>query len=106
MALIFDPLWVRRTSWVAPEERLKVAGSMSASRGCAPARRMALTLAKKLNGEVMTASPGPILAAASASQMASVPLAQPTAWGTEQALAAACSKLATRGAGVNRCEEQ
>ena len=60
-------------------ERLKVAGSMSARRGVAPQRRMALTVAKKLKGVVMTASPGPMLAAARASQMASVPLAQPMA---------------------------
>jgi len=52
---------------------------MSASRGVAPARRIALTVAKKLKGVVMTASPGPTLAAAKASQMASVPLAQPMA---------------------------
>ena len=52
---------------------------MSASNGCAPQRRMALTLAKKLNGVVTTASPGPMLAAASASQIASVPLAHPMA---------------------------
>ena len=37
---------------------------MSASTGVAPARRMALTEAKKLNGVVMTASPGPMPAGA------------------------------------------
>ena len=47
--------------------------------GGAPQRRMALTEAKKLKGEVITASPGPIPAAAMASQSASVPLAHPMA---------------------------
>src|ERR1700733_16303871 len=76
-------------------ERLNVVGSMSANRGVAPQRRIALTVAKKLKGVVMTASPGPTLAAARASQMASVPLAQPMAWGTVQAVAGAYSKAET-----------
>ena len=79
MALTLRPAGDRRTSSTAVAERLKVAGSMSARSGWAPQRRMALTLAKKLKGVVMTASPGPMLAAARASQMASVPLAQPMA---------------------------
>ena len=89
---------------VAAADRLNVAGSISASKGCAPQRRMALTLAKKLKGVVMTASPGPMFAAARASQIASVPLAQPTAWGTAQTVATDCSKLATCGPRMNRCE--
>src|SRR5260370_23164630 len=104
MAFTFVPVWEHRSSSGAVAERLKVAGSISASNGCAPQRRMVLTLAKKLNGVVMTASPGPMLAAAKASQIASVPLAQPTAWGAAQAVAAACSKLATWGPRINRCE--
>ena len=40
--------------------RLKFTGSMSASTGVAPVRRIALTEAKKLNGVVTTAAPGPI----------------------------------------------
>ena len=52
---------------------------MSARTGVAPARRMELTVAKKLKGVVTTASPGPMSRAASASQRASVPLAQPMA---------------------------
>ena len=55
---------------------------MSASTGVAPARRMALTEAKKLKGVVTTAVPGPIPAAASASHRASVPEEQPMAWAT------------------------
>jgi len=47
--------------------------------GVAPVRRMALTLAKKLKGVVTTLAPVPIRSAAIASQMASVPLAQPRA---------------------------
>ena len=69
-------------------------------------------MAKKLKGVVMAASgcepraPGPIPAAAMASQRASVPLAQPMAWGAAQALAAACSKLATSGPRMNFWEMQ
>ena len=55
-------------------------------------------MAKKLKGVVMTASPGPMPAPAMASQRASVPLAQPTAWGTPQVCAAACSKRVDLGA--------
>src|ERR1700721_1810966 len=106
MALIFVPVQESRTSSVASAERLKVAGSISASSGCAPQRRIALTLAKKLNGVVMTASPGPTFAAANASQMASVPLAHPMACGAAHAIAAAFSKLATCGPRMNFCERQ
>ncbi len=96
----------RRSSSTAAAERLKVAGSMSARRGWAPQRRMALTEAKKLKGVVMTASPGPMSGGGQASQRASVPLAQPMAWGTAQAAAAACSKLATWGPRMKCCEAQ
>ena len=79
MALIFAPVWERIDFFGRCSGEVEGGGSISASRGCAPQRRIALTLAKKLNGVVMTASPGPMLAAARASQMASVPLAQPMA---------------------------
>ena len=59
---------------------------MSARTGRAPARRMALTEAKKLNGVVTTASPGPIPAAAIASHRASVPEEQPMACFTTKML--------------------
>src|SRR5579859_6204751 len=52
--------------------RFSVSGSISAKTGLAPARRIELAVAKKLNGVVMTASPGPIPAATSASQSPSV----------------------------------
>ena len=106
MALADLPTREFRTERTAAGERLKVAGLMSARRGVAPQRRIALTEAKKLKGEVITASPGPIPAAAMASHNASVPLAHPMAWGTAQALAAACSKLRTCGPRMNFCETQ
>ncbi len=54
----------------------------------------------------MTESPGPIPAAAMASQRASVPLAQPMAWVAAQAVAAARSKVATSGPRMNFWEMQ
>jgi hypothetical protein len=97
---------VATTSSTAVGARLKVRGSMSASRGIAPARRMELTVAKKLKGVVTTLSPGPIWRAARASQRASVPLAQPMAWGTWRARAAAASNAATSGPRMKRWESQ
>ena len=84
--------------------RLKVTGSMSASTGFAPARRIALTEAKKLNGVVTTAAPGPMPAAASASHKASVPDEQPMACATPNCLAAALSNAATCSPRMN-CRE-
>ncbi len=81
---------------------MKVRGSMSAKTGMAPARRMALALAKKLKGVVTTTSGAeegtrlpvllPMPRAASASQSASVPLAHPTEERAEHAAAAEDSK--------------
>jgi len=89
---------------------------MSAKRGSAPARRMELAVAKKLKGVVTTASGwalervasvlSPMPQAASASQRASVPLAQPMAKRTAQALAAAFSKASTCGPRMKCCESQ
>ena len=77
---------------------------------------MALALAKKLKGEVMTLSSdapvrvsqvlSPIPAAANASQSASVPLAHPTAKDEAQTAAAAVSNAATRGPRMKCCESQ
>jgi hypothetical protein len=67
---------------------------------------MELTLAKKLKGVVMTESPLSSPSAARQSQRASVPLEQPMAWVTPQALAAEASKLATSGPRMKRCESQ
>jgi len=70
-------------------------------------------VAKKVKGVVMTASRladpkvgAPTFAEASASQMASVPLAQPMACGALKAAAAAASKLATCEPRMNCCESQ
>src|SRR5208282_3668586 len=59
--------------------RFSVWGSTSTNTGVAPALTIALAEAKKLNGVVMTESPGLTPAETSASQRASVPDAQPTA---------------------------
>src|ERR1019366_9857330 len=98
MALTLSPTRRRRSSATAFGERLKVRGSISANSGRAPARRMQLALAKKLNGVVMTASGLPVCrvaavlspnpAAARASHSASLPLAHPIAAGELQAAAA------------------
>ena len=94
----------RARSSTALGSRLKVAGSISASTGVAPARRMALTDAKKLKGVVMTAwRPAPMPAAASASQRASVPEEHPIAWLTPNCAAAVCSKAATCSPRMNCC---
>src|ERR1039458_8221203 len=116
MALTLSPTWERRSSATAFGERLKVRGSISANSGRAPARRMQLALAKKLNGVVMTASGLPVCrvaavlspnpAAARASHSASLPLAHPIAAGELQAAAAAASKAATRGPRMKLCESQ
>ncbi len=53
--------------------RLNVTGSMSQNNGRAPVRAMVPAVAKNVNGLVMTASPGPMPSAMSASSSASVP---------------------------------
>ena len=58
MALVFAAAGVSRAHLTALGSRLNVTGSISARTGCAPARRIALTEAKKLKGVVRTASPG------------------------------------------------
>ena len=104
IALTALPRGPSSTASTAAGSRLNVAGSMSASTAVAPARRMALTEAKKLNGVVTTAMPGPIPAAASASHSASVPEEQPTAWATPSSAAAAFSNAATAPPRIN-CRE-
>lgn len=54
-------------------------GSMSAKTGVAPRRVIALTVAKNVNGVVITSSPGPTSSAIRSSSSASEPEAQPTA---------------------------
>ena len=55
---------------------LKVAGSMSTNTGVPPVLWMVPAVAKKVNGVVMTSSPGCRSSALSGSSSASVPLAQ------------------------------
>ena len=52
--------------------------------GNAPSRTMEPIVAKKVKGDVTTASPGPISRAMSAARMASVPEDRPMACGTPQ----------------------
>ena len=59
---------------------LNVFGSMSTNTGLAPTLWIVPAVAKKVNGVVMTSSPGPTSSALSASSSASVPLAQPIAY--------------------------
>ena len=54
-------------------ERLKVSRSMSQKSGRAPSRAIVPAVAKKVKGEVITSSPGPMPSAISASSSASVP---------------------------------
>ena len=58
MALVFAAAGESRALSTAFGSRLNVTGSISARTGCAPARRMALTEAKKLKGVVMTGIAG------------------------------------------------
>ena len=76
---------------------------MSARSGVAPARRMALTEAKKLKGVVMTACAGADSGGASASQRASVPEEQPMAWATPNCAGGGSSKAATGSPRMNCC---
>jgi hypothetical protein len=90
----------------ATGSRLNVSGSMSASNVRAPARRMELTVAKKLKAVVITASPGTTPAASSASHKASVPEEQPMAWAPPHFSPAARSNSATEGPMMKLCEEK
>ena len=58
---------------------LKVTGSMSAKIGVAPTRTIAPTVAKKVNGVVITSSPALIPSTISEMMRASEPLVTPTA---------------------------
>ena len=64
---------------------------------------MALPVAKKLNGVVMTSSPGPTFNAISASNNASEPEAQPIASFVWQYAATSASRAATSGPITNCC---
>ena len=71
-----------------------------------PERRIALTLAKKLNGVVITASPGPTLPQPETAKLHPFRSRSRLHEGALQAFAAAASKLATCGPRMNRCEAQ
>ena len=84
--------------------RFKVRGSTSTNSGRAPARTTELALAKKLNGVVMTESPGCTPAATKASHSASVPEAQPTVSCTPTVAETSFSNCATSAPRMNCCE--
>src|SRR5579862_2539770 len=86
--------------------RFKVSGSTSTKTGVAPARTMELAEAKKLNGVVITESPGFTPAATSASQRASVPEAQPTACVAPVKEEISRSSASTSGPRIKLCESQ
>ena len=74
----------------------KSSSRMSTRTGVAPARRITLTVALKLNETVMTSSPGPMPSACSTASWATVPLLIRTAWRTPQYAAQASSNAAVR----------
>jgi hypothetical protein len=82
---------------IASGSMLKVTGSMSMNTGRPPALWMAPAVAKKVNGVVITSSPGLSSKALSGSRSASVPLAHPTANFVAARLATASSSWATSG---------
>ena len=75
MALVRGPT-ARSTS---SGRRAKVSGSMSTKTGVAPTASIDSEVAKNVNGEVTTSSPGPTPRARSAITSASVPELTPTA---------------------------
>ena len=62
--------------------RFMLSSSTSTNTGSAPTWLMASAVAKKVNGVVITSSPGPMPRARRAMTRASVPELQPTAWAT------------------------
>src|ERR1700761_6399085 len=76
---------------------LPVCGSTSTNTGLAPSNAITSALAAKVNGLVMTSSPGPIPRAIKEINNASVPLATVMQCFTSTKLASACSSSATSG---------
>lgn len=70
---------------------------MSANRTDAPLRRIALMVAAKVNGVVITSWPGPISSTASAASSASVPLATAIACAVPAISVQSASKRPTMG---------
>src|SRR5271156_2719528 len=94
-----------RSRWATSVASIfSVPGSTSTNTGVAPARTIALAEAKKLNAVVMTESPGFTPAATSASQRASVPDAQPTAYCAPVRAAISRSSASTSGPRIKCCE--
>src|SRR5437763_9269959 len=76
---------------------LQVTGSMSTNTGVAPSRTMTSAVAMKVNGVVMTSSPGLSPRAISAISSASVPEATVMQWRAPQYSASLASSSATSG---------
>ena len=79
---------------------------MSAKRAVAPDSRIAFSVATKVNGLVMTSSPGPIPSAWSAATSAVVPLLTATACSTSCAAAKLRSNSSTIGPWASRPERR
>ena len=94
---------------IAAESRsaltLKVSGSMSTKTGRPPRRETTPADAKKLNGLVMTSSPGPTPSAISATKSASVPEETPSACRTPIRSANAFSNWVLTAPRMNRPDE-
>ena len=73
---------------------MKVVSSTSANTGVAPTSATTSAVAQKVKDGQITASPGPMPLAISASTSASVPLAQVTAWRAPQNAASSASNVA------------
>ena len=86
--------------------RLNVSGRISANTGFAPSRHTALAVAKNVKLGTITSSPGPTPSANSASKIASLPEAQPTACSAPQYSAIAASNRAHAGPCTNAPESQ
>src|SRR6266498_3050328 len=104
--IVEKPAFRSSCARTAAGSRLRVSGSTSTNTGSAPQRTIELADAKKLNGVVITQSPRPTPAAASASHNASVPEAQPTASAASANSAISLSSASTSGPSMNCCEAQ
>src|SRR5215813_971515 len=106
MAFTFEHCEDRSALATRAGSRLNVSGSISTRTGRAPARTIALEEAKKLKDVVITPSPGPMPAATSANQRASVPEAHPTASLAPVKLTISRSNASTSGPRMKCCDEQ
>jgi hypothetical protein len=81
--------------------RVSESGSTSTSTGVAPVYVITATEATKVNGTVMTSSPGPMPAATSARCSAAVPELTPTPWAAPEYAANSRSNAATSSPRTN-----